>query len=535
MTSRPGASAVRIQALGHAGLRVESDSVSILLDPWLSVDGAFLASWFPFPRNDHLDVVGVVDCDWAVVSHEHLDHMDLGLLRRMPRRTRVLVPRYPAPLLRRRLVEAGVANVVELPPWQRFPLDRHGNWAMAIPETSPMCHDAAVLLHVGGTSVLHVNDARLTVAQVRRAVHEAGGEIAVLALQASGASWHPICYEYPEEQLLAISAQKRVTKFRDAARVVRAARPQVAVVYAGPPCFLDPDLRHHNRWMAEPGIFPVQAEAVRWLQEHLPGQAVTRWLPGDVYDVPPGRLLADPRWEGFDETERSAVEAHLDAYAADRAPIIQRVRDAVGSPDKDLAERFAEHMRRLGSLSPYFAERIAMTVRFDVRGDHGGIWDVSFGPTSVDVDVRGRAREVAYRFTVDSRWLLPVLDGRLRWEDLLLSLRFSAWREPDVYNDYLVGLLKHADAQALAAVEAWERGRQQDERIVVTAGGEAYEIDRYCPHAGQDLSDGAIVVGDTIRCFGHNFEFDLRTGSCRNARCRPLRVRHLGAAHRRAG
>jgi len=37
-----------------------------------------------------------------------------------------------------------------------------------------------------------------------------------------------------------------------------------------------------------------------------------------------------------------------------------------------------------------------------------------------------------------------------------------------------------------------------------------YEINRYCPHAGEDLAIGSIVVDGVIRCLGHNLEFDPR-------------------------
>jgi hypothetical protein len=47
----------------------------------------------------------------------------------------------------------------------------------------------------------------------------------------------------------------------------------------------------------------------------------------------------------------------------------------------------------------------------------------------------------------------PDAGGQAGREDLLLSLRFSARRNPDIYNDHPVGLLKHADRDALEAVE----------------------------------------------------------------------------------
>jgi UDP-MurNAc hydroxylase len=34
-----------------------------------------------------------------------------------------------------------------------------------------------------------------------------------------------------------------------------------------------------------------------------------------------------------------------------------------------------------------------------------------------------------------------------------------------------------------------------------------------------------------MHCLGHNFEFDLATGECRNARCDPLPVREVEPAY----
>ena len=110
-------SAAVVSALGHAGLRVDAPGVRLLLDPWLSGSGAFLGSWFPFPDNSHLlESVGadVLDCDLVVVSHEHLDHLDLDLLAGLPEDVPVVVPRYPSTIIQRRLRSIGRRHVVVL-------------------------------------------------------------------------------------------------------------------------------------------------------------------------------------------------------------------------------------------------------------------------------------------------------------------------------------------------------------------------------------------------------------------------------------
>jgi L-ascorbate metabolism protein UlaG (beta-lactamase superfamily)/nitrite reductase/ring-hydroxylating ferredoxin subunit len=518
---------VEITSLGHAGLRLQTPDLRMLMDPWLSRRGAFLGAWHQLPSNDHLDTPELLDVDWVTVSHEHLDHMDLGVLRRLPPSARVLINRYPSRNFHRRLLEAGITNVVEVQPWQHFPLNTRGDWLTFIPEQSPMCHDAGVLVRVGGVSLLHCNDARLTVAQCRRAAVEAGGELDVMAVQMSGASWHPIRYDYPPEVFARISAEKRVGKFKAVTRLVRGVRPKLVVPFAGPPCFLDPVLRENNHFIPDPGIFPSLDDAAGWLSEHLPAQASMRWLPGDRYEVASGRYTPDPRWDGF-SFSFPALDSWLDGYAAARRPDIEAVYADHPEPDDGLGERFAEHFARLGELSAYFLERIAMVVRFEVEGAGGGRWDVRLGPDKVRVDLAGRNREVQYRFQVPSRWLAPVVDGAIGWEDLLLSLRFSAWRSPDVYNDYLVGLLKHADSEALEAVEHYETTRDRFETITLDTPDGRYEIGRWCPHAGEDLAVGAVIDGGVLRCLGHNFDFDLATGVCLNARCEPLSARRTG-------
>ncbi|HEU4421105.1 MAG TPA: Rieske 2Fe-2S domain-containing protein [Pilimelia sp.] len=520
--------------LGQAGLAIDARGFRLLADPWFARTGAFLGAWHQFPRNDHLDTPELLDVDWVAVSHEHLDHMDLSTLGRLPARTRVLIPHYPSPAFRDRLAAGGVARIIELDPWQPFPLDTRGSWITAIPEQSPMCNDAAFLIVVDGCAVLDCNDARLTAAQARRAKHLAGGRLDVMAVQTSGASWHPICYAYPPEVRARIERDKRIGKFRSVLRLIRATAPELAVPFAGPPCFLDPELRRFNDSIREPGIFPDTEQATGWLSEHLPQQRWACFRPGDRLDLATGEVSPDPVSARFSYTD--GLADYLDRYAADRVDALAAVYASVPNPGPDLAEAFVTHFSRLGTLSPYFLSRIGMTVRFQVTGAYGGGWDVRMDSDGLRIDLDGRTPRPEYTFTIAGRWLNAVLAGHIAWEDLLLSLRLTAHRDPDQYNDYLIGLLKHANQPALRAVEEYEARRAtDDERIVVRAGGaddRAYEIGRYCPHAGEDLSVGAVIEDGVVHCLAHNFAFDLATGRCVNARCEPMTTRQVAPVDR---
>jgi nitrite reductase/ring-hydroxylating ferredoxin subunit len=518
---------MEITALGHAGLRIEGKATTGLIDPWLTTSGAFLGSWHQLPANDHLATPTLLAPDWIAISHDHQDHLDLSSLARVPAGTPVFVPEYPAKRLVQLLIAHTRLQVIEVRSWTQVSLDDSGSWLTFAREHSPMCHDAAVLLQVDGVSILDCNDARLTAAQTQRAAEMVGGVIDVMTVQTSGASWHPICYEYPEQTMLAISAQKRRAKLIAVQSLLRRTAPRIAVPFAGPPCFLDPVLAHFNRWLRPPGMFPTQDETASWLRERLPGQEITTLLPGDLL-IPTERLvLEDPHWQKF---SFSHLRDYLRNYTHSRAVALSRVYTRHLPPDDTLGPQFEEHFVRLGELSSYFLRQIDMTVRFEVEGAGGGRWDVKLGPDDVRVDLRGRSRDVQYRFRLDSRWLAPVIEGRIGWEDLFLSLRFSARRDPDVYNDYFLGFLKHADRKAFVAIEAYDATRDIDARFEVQTDRGRYELSRYCPHAGEDLSENGIVIGNTIRCLGHNYEFDLESGECTNGRCAALATRRLTPA-----
>ena len=45
---------MKVQFLGHAGLLIDSGKTRLLMDAWLSSEGAFDASWYQLPQNHHI-------------------------------------------------------------------------------------------------------------------------------------------------------------------------------------------------------------------------------------------------------------------------------------------------------------------------------------------------------------------------------------------------------------------------------------------------------------------------------------------------
>ncbi len=512
---------MHITSLGHAGLRIDTARARVLVDPWLSPEGAFQASWFQYPENAHCLPLALARPTAVVVTHEHLDHLDPWFLAQLPSDVPILIPRYPSPVLRRKLGAAGPRPVIELAAWQPFEV-APGTTVFFVPEASPMNHDAALVLRGDGRSLVDLNDARLFPMQLQAIRQAVGGRVDVLAFQGAGASWFPASYRYPPARHAELARSKRLAKLAYVERTLRLVAPLAALPFAGPPCFLDPDLFHHNREM-EGGIFPDQRDVADWLAARgLPNVIVL--LPGDAWDVEarvrqPHRASADFSF--------LARREYLAAYAARRRDIVAAVLARHPEPQEPLWEPFREYFRRLLELSPYFNRRIGMCVGFEILGPGGGRWAVDFRPRSRGVRA-AMPEDCGYVYRFASRWLPPILAGVVPWEDFFLSLRFEARRDPDLYNDHLLGLLKFTDAHALRAVEAFETAPRSAERFAVHAEGRTYRVGRYCPHAGNDLLEtGEVLPGGVLRCLAHHYEFDLTTGRCRNGQCPPLAVTAL--------
>ena len=86
---------MRLTWLGQAGFKVETGGRCLLVDPWLS---AHELRAIPIPPLE-LVTAGI---DWLLVTHEHLDHLDLPFLPQLLASSpdvQVVVPEPIAPLL----------------------------------------------------------------------------------------------------------------------------------------------------------------------------------------------------------------------------------------------------------------------------------------------------------------------------------------------------------------------------------------------------------------------------------------------------
>ena len=117
------------------------------------------------------------------------------------------------------------------------------------------------------------------------------------------------------------------------------------------------------------------------------------------------------------------------------------------------------------------------------------------------------APDPGYQLHVPPRVLRAVLDGRATWETALLSMRCRLSRDPDRYDSTLMALLTWGDRPAQTRALAAQRGSGE------TIFRDGLVMQRWCPHAGEDLTY-ATVEGGVIDCPRHHWRWDAVTGEC---------------------
>lgn len=508
--------------LGHAGWLFEEGGTTLLCDPWMSPYGAFYASWFPFPENGHVRLPPVVD--GIYLSHAHEDHFDPETLSHFPRDSKILIADFQDPVLRESLAALGFTNVLSVGDGDTVTV---GSLSLQIfrDEDSGMYHDSALVVRSQTAAVLNLNDCRLSETYSDRI-----GHVDVLLGQSSGANWYPLVYEYPEDHAKALAAAKRrrgLERLADAAARVRAGS---TIPCAGPACFLDPALSHYNDMNnAADSPFPMMDTAVEFLRRR--GHHAFLAMPGDVIDAHAGALRLRARSLHPEEVYGRRGE-YLRGYADRKLPdIARRLRRL--KPDPSASARFRRELDRVVSTSVVFVPQIRGVVRFQLLGAPDGdvVMDCREGQQAEVRSYRGET--VNYRFALDHRLMSDILKQRfINFENILFSMRFSVFREPDVFNDALFAVLVNFDDERLrrAEREAGAAAHGPADVFEIAHEGTRLQVQRRCPHMGADLSVVGQVRGGTITCTRHGWEFRLADGECLNVTAPPIVVRKVPAA-----
>ena len=501
---------MRITFLGHVGFFVETAHGSVLCDPWFTP--AYFGSWFPFPRNDDLDVTRFANPDFLYLSHLHRDHFDPEFLREnISKDARVLLPDFRVPFLERELEALGFEHFVHTTNAQPVNIDglEVTIFAMTSPADGPL-GDSAIVLADGHARLLNQNDAR----------PGDPGELAELGpfdahfVQFSGAIWYPIAYDFPDREQLA--KEKRVNQMARARQYIEWIDAAHVFPCAGPPCFLDDDLYALNDFDRDPAnIFPDQTVFL----EELAAAGTTNAhliVPGTHVELVAGdAVVSHPSPEA---TTRPFADkaAYLEEYKTDWSEWLANERANWSHGRRDLVAELSEWFEPVLIRAPLTSAGIAGNVVLDF-GDGDGVC-IDF------VESRVRAWDgdsFVYKVEV-ARELIEALVER-HTEDwvnsLFLSCRFRAQR-PGPFNEYVMTFFKALSPERIAYVErCYLEARRPDEFFE----RDGWRIERWCPHRQADLTRFGDIEDGVLTCSLHHWQFDLETGKCLTSDDRRLR------------
>ena len=494
---------MNIEFLGQAGLCIESSNCRLLCDPWFSNTGGFLATWHQFPPNEHLDTKKYYDADFLYISHSHEDHFDKEYLKKFPKDVNLLIANFTSKKFFERIEELGFSNIIKIKDWETISLKDNFEITL-ITDNCKYKEDSSILINADEFRILNRNDCYLTQSYLERLCEKS---IDVLFTQFSGAMWYPAAYKYDKEKKSELSKKTRSFLIDTFTQLVNTVDAKYVVPSAGPPCFLEDEFFELN--FSDNGIFPDQNDLLPLVKNKVKSK-ISCMNPGD-------HVILDSNGIKFYNTntfDYNKKEQFLRQYQKERAPIIENYLNSIPDPSDDLYEMFVEHLNSIFQKNDYLVSNVCQLIEFDISGQYGGKWQIDFRerpPKFYQVPTE----KPQYKLYVDSRFLNLILNGQLLWEELFLSLRFNAERDPDVYNWSLFSLLRYGhDENLLELIELNELRTKAPTTTNVKSNNTLYKIQKFCPHLGEDLSAGSIQNG-VLTCPRHNWKFDL----CDNGKC----------------
>lgn len=519
---------MRVTSIGHAGLLVETVAGRILCDPWFNP--AYFGSWFPFPDNSGVDQAALGDAEYLYVSHLHHDHFDPEWLRtHMSKDTRVLLPDYPVPDLRRAMEELGFRHFVHTRDQEVHELDgslRVMINALTTPTDGPI-GDSALVVEDSTARILNQNDARPVEHDALCSLGPFDGHF----LQYSGAIWFPMVYDFPDRMKATVGRRKRLNGMARALRYIEEYGAAHVFPFAGPPCFLDDDLFHLNDFEEdETNTFPDQWVFLDHMREqgHHQGKL---FLPGTTAELRDGRCELEQIPEERIAPVRDERRTYLRDYQRRKRPVLRAERESWPTERTDLLSTVKEWveplMRHADHTCAGVNGRVLVETTDEPPARAGEPERIVFD--FLDRTVRRYEGETCrYRFRVPR----PLLESLVRdrtadWvNELFLSCRFQASRQGP-FNEYVTTFfatlseerMSYAEGFYAEAADAGEKARAGD-----------HVIQRYCPHLKADLVRFGTHKDGVLTCRMHGWEFDLATGRCLTSDDRKLFSEPLDAS-----
>lgn len=492
-----------LRFIGHAGFYLQTNDYLLLMDPWVSKDGAYDSAWMQFPCNHHmadelLDLIEQYKNKCSIyISHEHKDHFDPSFLSQINKNTvELIVPDFTTDAFSKQLSVLDFPNVTFLV--DEGQITREGLQITLFLDNAGINHDSGILVKSDWGSFLNLNDCKIF--DRLGYIKQHYGDVDLFSVQFSGATWHPTCYEMDAEKYAQICRKKKLSKFFAVYSALQVLGPKFYIPAAGPCCFLDPELFHLN--FDQDTTYPKSWEIADYLSARKNFDVfVQSMMPGDSYC-----FLSQEFFLEKEPLKENNFEAYLQAYQKDSLHLYNK-----------------QHSTKLDELLSVFCDHVKIKANKIAKKHYDSTYYIYFRFHEQDniyivVSPKFNEVKIVNEVTTENNYIVSypaweverLLAGAINWEDLALTFRAKLKRNPDMYNTFVNCFLFSSEDDIEERFNLVESISSEDqERIVIEAGGKRYEINAKCPHQGGSLRYGWEDDDGYWVCPRHRWRFNL--------------------------
>lgn len=486
---------MQIKFYGHNCYLLSDGTIGVLIDPWLNKMGAFYGSWFQWPINHHLltdlqNAISDLTEVFLYISHEHGDHFDPATIKNIRSLIKkCIIPDYSDKYLKHEL-EALNLSVIEVGDNEAYELSDDADIKLLTVDTG-VNHDSMAVITLAGELFVNQNDCKI----FDRLSILKDVDVDYYSVQFSGATAHPVCYSMDDSEKVRISKKKKLSKLTAIRDAIKLIQPRYYLPAAGPAVFPFLD---HSFTLDEDNIFIHQETVAKFLRNSSAKLISLR--PGDSFDPERNYPLIERATAG--SLELMANKLSCDWYNIENTIV-------------DVAGLLTQVKDRLSQIENIVFEECPI-IYFD-WGDGGMLIDLnrkSAETTNTLTTLEGNFMRV----TACKRYFNLLADSRNRWQEVYLSLRATFDRRPSNFNTF-VNLFLFSDISNIRSGFLTTLSIADERMAVVNpSDGKNYEVNRFCPHNGADLSSAEIDDNGRIRCPRHGWLFDINDGGrCLNA------------------
>lgn len=467
---------------GHNCFLFETDSNIFLIDPWFSRKGAFFGSWFQYPPNHQYgeDIIKLSKNKKLVlfVTHEHLDHFDIDFITQLDI-SKVIVPKYHDKFMYEKFVSIGL-KTFEVAHNIDFSISDDISIKLLISDVG-INHDSAILVRTPEGVFFNQNDCKIF-----DQLNLITQEIDYYSVQFSGATWHPVCFKFSDDEKIRISKKKTEIKLSNVRRGIEVLNPKYFVPAAGPAIFPFLD---YSLSLGQENIFTHQDTLAKFLNS-ISFENVMYLRPGDK-----------PQLDKTHPIEIPTID-YLNKYKKTVEDVWSNIN--IDFSEKLLKQAIKDRLFLIKDLE--FEELPIIIFQWGTSPEELIVININAGTISKNLPID---RDFI-KLTAEPKYF-ALMQANFRWQDIYLTMRANVERKPDIFSN-LANVFLFSDVSNIR--HAFESSISIDsERIIVTDNdGKKYEINKFCPHQGADLSCAEITKSSELICPRHGWRFDLKAG-----------------------